>query len=73
MKPALTTTLFVIFAILKLLSIIAWPWVWVLAPIWIMGLLSTPILLFTEHVVPGGKKLLKVLLIKRFPYVLEDL
>lgn len=27
--------LFIVFLVLKLTGVIAWPWVWVLAPLWI--------------------------------------
>lgn len=31
----LTGTLLVVFVTLKLVGVIAWPWLWVLAPLWI--------------------------------------
>jgi hypothetical protein len=40
-----TSLLQLVFIILKLLKVIAWPWVWVLAPIWITAGLGILIIL----------------------------
>lgn len=37
--PGLGTLLVVVFVVLKLTGVIAWPWIWVLAPIWIGAVL----------------------------------
>lgn len=34
----------VVFVTLKLLGVISWPWIWVLAPIWISFLLAVAII-----------------------------
>ena len=38
--PGLGTLLVVAFVVLKLTGVIAWPWIWVLAPIWIGAVLA---------------------------------
>jgi hypothetical protein len=32
---SVSTTLFVVFIVLKLVGVIDWPWLWVLSPLWI--------------------------------------
>ena len=38
--PGFTSLLTLLFIVLKLTGIIAWPWVWVLAPLWIVFIIS---------------------------------
>lgn len=40
MKIGLPSLLFVIFLVLKLCGLIAWPWIWVLSPLWISALIG---------------------------------
>lgn len=47
----LCTVLFIVFLILKLTGVIAWPWVWVCAPLWIPLALVVAIMLITIIVV----------------------
>ena len=42
---SLTTLLTVLFIALKLTHVIAWSWVWVLAPLWISALATATILI----------------------------
>ena len=42
------TGLFLIFLILKLTGIITWPWVWVLAPLWIPWVLALSIIILKK-------------------------
>lgn len=47
--PGLLTVLFVG---LKLTNVIAWPWIWVLSPIWISFLLATIIIILALIIGP---------------------
>jgi hypothetical protein len=45
-----------IFATLKIIGIISWPWIWVLAPVWVSG-----IIMFTKAMgvdIPTGSELI---------------
>lgn len=44
--PSFSSLLGIAFIILKLCKVIAWPWVWVLAPIWIPWALVVAIIIF---------------------------
>lgn len=54
---SVSTLLTIVFVVLKLIGVINWSWVWVLAPLWISVLLSIAIIiicvilgiLFTKH------------------------
>lgn len=54
---SVSTLLTIVFVVLKLIGVINWSWVWVLAPLWISALLSIAIIiicvivgiLFTKH------------------------
>jgi len=46
-----TGLLTILFVGLKLTNIIAWPWIWVLSPIWISFLILIPILIIAALVV----------------------
>lgn len=54
---SVTTLLTIVFVVLKLIGVINWSWVWVLAPLWISALLTIAIIiicvvaaiLFTKH------------------------
>lgn len=39
MQLGLPAVLAVVFIVLKLVGVIAWPWIWVLAPLWITAAL----------------------------------
>lgn len=39
--PSFATLLTLLFVTLKLTGVIAWPWIWVLAPFWIAVILGT--------------------------------
>lgn len=43
----LVVVLTIVFIVLKLTHLINWPWIWVLSPIWISGLLMVLVLLAT--------------------------
>lgn len=43
--PGLITGITLIFITLKLIGIIAWPWLWVLSPLWISLVILTIILI----------------------------
>jgi hypothetical protein len=51
-----TGLLTVLFVGLKLTSVIAWPWLWVLSPIWIPLLLLMVILIVVEVLAASLKK-----------------
>lgn len=38
-RRSLGGLLLVIFIVLKLAGVVTWPWIWVLSPLWIVGLL----------------------------------
>lgn len=54
---SVSTLLTIVFVVLKLIGVINWSWVWVLAPLWISALLSIAIIIicvilgiiFTRH------------------------
>ena len=46
------TTLTLILIVLKALGLIAWPWVWVLCPVWLAALLAGAAFLF---ILGGGR------------------
>lgn len=49
--PSFATLLGIAFIILKLCNVITWPWVWVLAPIWISWAIILFIILITTIIV----------------------
>ena len=44
---SLGTILTIIFVVLKLVGVIDWSWVWVLAPVWIGAIISLVLVLIT--------------------------
>lgn len=42
----IVSTLTIVFVILKLANIITWSWWWVLAPLWIGGLIGLAVIIF---------------------------
>jgi hypothetical protein len=56
--PGLSTLLTVLFVALKLCGVITWPWIWVLAPLWIgmgLGLLAVAVILGVTALVVSRK------------------
>ena len=45
------STLAIVFIVLKLLKVITWSWVWVLAPLWISAVISILVLIIVAIVI----------------------
>lgn len=52
----LAIVLFLIFLVLKLTGVIAWSWVWVLAPLWISAIIAVVALVIFMFVIRKIKK-----------------
>ena len=49
--PGFSTLLGIAFIVLKLCKVISWPWIWVLAPIWISWTIALLIILITAIII----------------------
>ena len=48
----------IVFIVLQLLGVISWSWLWVLAPLWISGIIEIALIIICVliHIFGGGRK-----------------
>lgn len=57
--PGLPVLLTILFVVLKVTSVIAWSWLWVLSPLWISAILFVLFLIFVGRKVSKVKRSFK--------------
>lgn len=53
---SLLTVLGIVFIVLKLTDNIDWPWIWVLAPFWIAGILAVIVIVIALFFINGVRR-----------------